>query len=82
MKILLLNTNDISGGAAIAAYRLLKSLQQNGVQAQILVQSKKSDDYSVIGPQTKWQKAFSKIRPIIDSIPVRFYKQRKKSCRI
>jgi len=78
MKILLLNTDDISGGAAIAAYRLLKGLQQNGVQAQMLVQSKKSDDYSIIGPQTKWQKAFSKIRPIIDSIPVRFYKQRKK----
>ena len=78
MKILLLNTNDISGGAAIAAYRLLKGLQQNGVQAQMLVQSKKSDDYSVTGPQTKRQKAFSKIRPIIDSVPVRFYKQRKK----
>jgi len=27
MKILLLNTNDISGGAAIAAHRLLKGLQ-------------------------------------------------------
>ncbi|MBA7568028.1 putative teichuronic acid biosynthesis glycosyltransferase TuaC [subsurface metagenome] len=78
MKILLLNTNDISGGAAIAAYRLLKGLQKNGVQAQMLVQSKKSDDYSIIGPQTKWQKAFSRIRPIIDSIPVKFYKQRKK----
>ena len=79
MKILLLNTNDISGGAAIAAYRLLKGLQQNGIEAQMLVQSKKSDDYSVIGPQTKWQKAFSKIGPIIDSVPVRFYKQRKKN---
>ncbi|MHC2995802.1 MAG: glycosyltransferase family 4 protein [Candidatus Atribacteria bacterium] len=78
MKILLLNTNDISGGAAIAAYRLLKGLQQNGVQAQMLVQSKKSDDYSVIGPQTKWQRAFSKIRPILDSIPVRFYRNRQK----
>jgi glycosyltransferase involved in cell wall biosynthesis len=78
MKILLLNTNDISGGAAIAAYRLLKGLQQNSVQAQMLVQSKKSDDYSVIGPQTKWQKVFEKLRPALDSIPVRFYKQRKK----
>jgi len=78
MKILLLNTNDISGGAAIAAYRLLKGLQKNSVQAKMLVQFKKSDDYSILGPQTKWQKAFSKIRAIIDSIPVRFYKQRKK----
>ena len=78
MKILLLNTNDISGGAAIATYRLLKGLQQNGIEAQMLVQSKKSDDYSVIGPQTKWQKIFGKLRPTLDSIPIRFYKQRKK----
>lgn len=77
MKILLLNTYDISGGAAIAAYRLLRGLQRSGVQAQMLVQFKKSDNYSIISPQTKWQKVFSKIKPIIDSVPVRFYKQRK-----
>jgi len=79
MKLLLLSTNDIYGGAAIAAYRLLKGLQRNGVQAQMLVQSKKSDDYSIIGPEIKLQKAISKIRPIIDNIPVRFYKQRKRN---
>ena len=78
MKLLLLNTNDISGGAALAAYRLLKGLQQNGVQAQMLVQFKKSDDYSVIESLTKWYKIFGILRPIIDSIPVRFYRQRKK----
>jgi len=78
MKILLLNTNDISGGAAIATYRLLKGLQQNGVEALMLTQSKKSDDCSVIGSQTKWQKVFGKLRPTLDSIPVRFYKQRKR----
>ena len=44
----------------------------------MLVQSKKSDDYSVIGPQTKWQKIFGKFTHTLDSIPLRFYKQRKK----
>ena len=78
MRIILLNTNDIGGGAAIAAYRLLKGLQQRGMEAEMLVQSKKSDDYSIIGPQTKWEKAVSKLRPIFDSIPIRFYKQRMK----
>jgi glycosyltransferase involved in cell wall biosynthesis len=78
MRIILLNTNDIGGGAAIAAYRLLKGLQQSGMEAEMLVQSKKSDDYSIIGPQTKWEKAVSKLRPIFDSIPIRFYKQRMK----
>lgn len=78
MRIILLSTNDISGGAAIAAYRLLKGLQKNGVQAQMLVQSKKSDDYNIIGPQSKWQKNFENLRPILDSIPVKFFKQREK----
>ena len=78
MKIIVINTNDIEGGAAIAAYRLLKGLQQSRIEAQMLVQSKKSDNYSVIGPQTKWQKIFGKLRPTLDSIPIRFYKQRKK----
>lgn len=78
MKIILVNTNDIQGGAAIAVYRLLKGLQQSGVEAEMLVQSKKSDDYSVIGPQTKWQKLFGKFRPTLDSISIRFYRQRKK----
>ena len=78
MKLLLVNTNDISGGAAIAAYRLLKGLQKNGVQSQMLVQSKKSDDYSVIGPHSKWQKNFGKLKPMLDNIPITFYKYRKK----
>jgi len=72
MKLLLLNTNDISDGAAIAAYRLLKGLQQTDVQAQMLIQSKENDDYNVIGPETKWQKFFGMLRPALDSIPVIF----------
>lgn len=78
MKVLLLNTNDMSGGAAMAAYRLFKGLQQSGVEAEMLTQSKKSDDYGVIGPQTKWEKLFARFRPTLDSIPIRFYRQRKK----
>ena len=78
MKLLLLNTNDISDGASIAAYRLLKGLQQSDVQAQMLIQSKENDDYSVIGPETRWQKLFGQFRPAFDSIPIRFYRQRKK----
>ena len=33
MKVLLLSTFEQSGGAAIAAVRLLKALQKNGVEA-------------------------------------------------
>lgn len=36
MKVLLVNTSDHTGGAAIAALRLLKALRQNGVDATLL----------------------------------------------
>lgn len=78
MKILIVNTFDIEGGAARATYRLHKALLAEGINSQMIVQSKKSDDYTVIGPTTKIQKAFSKIRPILDSLPVRIYKNRTK----
>ncbi|MBW6453346.1 MAG: glycosyltransferase family 4 protein [Methyloprofundus sp.] len=79
MKILIVNTSDIQGGAARAAYRLHKALLAEGVDSQMLVQSKSSDDYTVIGPHTKFQKAMGKMRPTLDSIPVRRYPARTKT---
>ena len=79
MKILIVNKSDIQGGAARAAYRLHKALLENGVDSKMLVQDKISDDYTVIGPTTKVQKAIAKIRPTIDSLPVRLYKNRTKT---
>ncbi|MBE0472145.1 MAG: glycosyltransferase family 4 protein [Methyloprofundus sp.] len=79
MKILIVNTSDIQGGAARAAYRLHQALLAEGVDSQMLVQSKSSDDYTVIGPHTKFQKAMGKMRPTLDSIPVRRYPARTKT---
>lgn len=79
MKILIVNTSDINGGAARAAYRLHKALLNSGVDSQMLVQNKSSDDYTVLGPVTKVQKAMGKLRPTLDSIPTRFYKEKTKT---
>lgn len=49
MKVLIVNTSDIEGGAARAAYRLHKALLTEGVDSQMLVQSKSSDDFTVLG---------------------------------
>lgn len=76
MKILIVNTSDIQGGAARAAYRLHKALLSEGVDSRMLVQSKTSDDFSVIGPQTKFQKAMGRIRPTFDAFPLLCYKYR------
>lgn len=79
MKILIANSSDITGGAARAAYRLHQALLKQDVDSQMLVQSKTSDDYHVLAPETKLNKGFSKLRPILDSLPVRYYKHRTKT---
>ena len=79
MKILIVNTFDIEGGAARAAYRLHQALLKKGVDSQMLVQSKASDEYQVFGPETKFKKIFAKLRPTLDRFPVHFYKHRTKT---
>jgi glycosyltransferase involved in cell wall biosynthesis len=76
MKIIIVSTYDINGGAARAAYRLHQALLKQGADSQVLVQSKSSDDYRVLEPEKKFKKAFSKSRPILDSLPLRLYKHR------
>ena len=53
MKILIVNTFDIDGGAARAAYRLHQSLLGQGIDSQMLVQYKSSDDDTVITEKSK-----------------------------
>ena len=67
MKILQVNTFDISGGSARAVYRIHKGLQEIGMDSKMLVQSKLSDDKTVIGPDTKVEKGLVLFRPTLDS---------------
>ena len=77
MKILILSKSDILGGAARAAYRLHQSLLIEGIDSQMLVQNKNSDDFKVVTKDKKRTKYLNMLRPIIDSLPTRFYKNRK-----
>ena len=79
MKPLILNTFDIEGGAAIAAFRLHKGLQGIGLDSRMLVQSKSSDDPSVIGPASKWAKGFSLVRRRLDNLPLQLYRNREQT---
>ena len=67
MNILHVNTHDISGGAARAAYRIHKGLQGIGMDSKMLVQTKLSDDRTVIAPGTKFKKGLALLRPTLDS---------------
>lgn len=79
MKILIVNTSDLQGGAAKAAYRLHKALLAARVDSQMLVQNKISDDSTVIGSKTKVQKLINKARLVLDQFPIRFYRHRTRT---
>ena len=59
MKVLFVNTNDISGGAARAAMRIMRGVQHSGVEAQMFVKDKYSESPDVIplstyAPSSNW----------------------------
>ncbi|MFC7300110.1 glycosyltransferase family 4 protein [Herminiimonas aquatilis] len=78
MNLLILNTFDSQGGAAIATFRLHSGLRSIGVSSHMLVQGKKTDDRSVIGPSTKWQKVVAILRLHLDSLLAALYRKREK----
>lgn len=48
MKVLFVNTNDTSGGAARAAWRIMRGVQQSGVETQMFVKNKNSQAEDVV----------------------------------
>lgn len=79
MKILILSTYDIEGGAARATYRLHEGFQKIGVGSQMLVQTKYSDNKTVIGAQRELSKGIQNLRPSLNALPLVFYPQCSRS---
>ena len=48
MRVLIVNTSERTGGAAIAANRLMHALNHNGVEAKMLVRDRKTDAANVV----------------------------------
>ncbi len=55
MRVLIVNTAERTGGAAIAANRLLHALNHNGVEAQMLVRDRKTDAADVSSIPRSWR---------------------------
>jgi glycosyltransferase involved in cell wall biosynthesis len=70
MNVLMLSVSDKKGGAAKAAYRLHQGLLEKGIQSNILVQSKASEDPRVMGPEGKFSKGMNALHPTLDMIPL------------
>jgi glycosyltransferase involved in cell wall biosynthesis len=78
MKVLIVNTNDIFGGAARAAYRLHRALREAGIETEMLVQIKQGDDETVFTGINRITKFLNRLYPFIevDTFPARWYKNR------
>lgn len=55
MRVLIVNTSERTGGAAIAANRLLHALNNNGVEARMLVRDRKTSASDVISIPQSWK---------------------------
>jgi glycosyltransferase involved in cell wall biosynthesis len=78
-KILLLNTDDFTGGAAIACRRLLKALRTHtDVEAKMLVQESKSGQEGVVQLNNSWfQKKKAFLRFVAERLFFLFYEKSK-----
>ncbi|MDR3119545.1 MAG: glycosyltransferase family 4 protein [Mediterranea sp.] len=54
MRVLLINTSERIGGAAIAAGRLAEALKNNGIKAKLLVRDKQTENISVVRLERSW----------------------------
>ena len=76
MKIAILSNSDIEGGAARAAYRLHKGLKSIGIDSQMLVQEKLSNDATVLAPKTRLEQGIARGKLTIETLPLKLYPQR------
>lgn len=54
MRVLIVNTSERTGGAAVAAGRLVEALNNSGVKARMLVRDKQSDAITVVDTGHRW----------------------------
>ena len=58
MRVLIINTSERTGGAAVAANRLMKALNNHGAKAKMLVRDKDTDSLTVVplphSPRLRW----------------------------
>lgn len=54
MKVLIINTSERVGGAAIAANRLMQALKRSGTHATMLVRDRQTDSLSVSAVPSSW----------------------------
>ena len=82
MKVLILSTKDIAGGASRAAYRFHRGFLAAGINSTMLVQNKVSGDRTVISARSKLQRGIAATRPALNQLPFSLYRDRDRSINI
>lgn len=59
MRVLIVNKSSRTGGAAVAASRLMDALINNGVKAKMLVADKDADNINVVETGSAWSKRWA-----------------------
>ena len=54
MRVLLINTSERMGGAAVAASRLMDALKNHGIKAKLLVRDKQTQQITVVALRRNW----------------------------
>jgi len=65
MKILHVNYSEIKGGAAIGVNRLHKALKKKGIDSEMLVIEKSTNDPEIHGPKSSFEALFSSSKKIL-----------------
>ena len=77
LKVALIGSSDLAGGASRAMYRLHRGLLDIGVDSRVLVQAKLTSDPDVYGLGSAGAKAWAQVAAYLDRLPVRRYPNRK-----
>lgn len=79
MRILIVSTSDAKGGAAKAAYRLHKGLENNGANSSMLVRHTEINEDKIYAPESNLQKSLDLFRiPINNMLHDKLYPKRSK----
>ena len=59
MRVLIVNTSENVGGAAVAANRLMDALNNNGIKTKMLVRDKATDNITVAQLDKSWRQRWN-----------------------
>lgn len=79
MKVLHVSYSDSAGGAARAAYRLHRAQLAAGIHSRMMVRSKKTDDWTIIGPGKKLETLLNIFRFNVGQLINKLQKSRNKN---